>query len=49
MTIHATLETRAQTLTSIFLCILRRLRYGARYWLRVLLWLLLHILSVHLL
>jgi hypothetical protein len=49
MTIHATLETRAQTLTSLVLCILCRLRCGARYWLRVLSQLLLHTLSVHLL
>jgi hypothetical protein len=49
MTIHAILETTAQTLTSLVLCILRRLRCGVSYWLWFLSWLLLHILSVHLL
>jgi hypothetical protein len=39
----------AQTLTSLVLCIMRRLRYGVSYWLWFLSWLLLHILSVHLL
>jgi hypothetical protein len=49
MTIHATLETRPQTLTSLVLCIMRRLRCGVRYRLWFLSWLQLYILVVHLL
>jgi hypothetical protein len=45
MTTHATLETRPQTLTSLVLRIIRRLRCGAGYQLWFLSWLHLYILG----
>jgi hypothetical protein len=49
MTTHATLETRPQTLNSLVLRIMRRLRCGAGYQLWLLSWLHLYILAIHLL
>jgi hypothetical protein len=49
MTIHATLEARAQSLVSLVRGILRSRCYRAECWLQVLTWWLLHILVIHLL
>jgi hypothetical protein len=49
MTIHATLEAKAQALTSLVWCILGRLHCRAECWLWVLSWRWLYIQPVHLL